>query len=134
MSKNINKTIRKWSIETNDYGRLFVSDEWNTQSVLIYGLDNDGIPQIAYDSPLSIPKDVKNYINKIAYLFTGVIASKGICNNASIKIYYLSSYYVVVGMNNDIPKWYKVYETTSGRPYFNFKGTREYLDDYIRLS
>ena len=134
MSKNINKTIRKWTIETNDYGRLFVSDEWNTQSVLIYGLDNDGIPQIAYDNPLSIPKDVKNYINKIAYLFTGVVASKCICNTASINIYYLSSYYVVVGINNDIPKWYKVYETPNGRPYFNFKGTREYLEDYIRIN
>ena len=134
MSKNINKTIRKWTIETNDYGRLFVSDEWYTQSVIIYGLDNDGIPKIAYDNPLSIPKDVKNYINKIAYLFTGVIAAKCLCNTASINIYYLNSYHVVAGINNEIPKWYKVYETLKGRCYFNFRGTREYLEDYIRLS
>ena len=134
MSKKVNKTIRKWTIETNDYGRLFVSDEWYTQSVLIYGLDNDGIPQVAYDNPLSVPKDVKNYINKIAYLFTGAVATKCICNTASINIYYLSNYYVVAGINNDIPKWYKVYETVKGRPYFNFRGSREYLDEYIRLS
>ena len=134
MSRNINKTIRKWTIETNDYGRLFVSDEWYTQSVLIYGLDNDGIPQVAYDNPLSVPKDVKNYINKIAYLFTGAVATKCICNTASINIYYLSNYYVVAGINNEIPKWYKVYETVKGRPYFNFRGSREYLEEYTRLS
>ena len=134
MSKKVNKTIRKWTIETNDYGRLFVSDEWYTQSVLIYGLDNDGIPQVAYDNPLSVPKDVKNYINKIAYLFTGAVATKCICNTASINVYYLSSYYVVAGINNDIPRWYKVYETVKGRCYFNFRGSREYLEEYTRLS
>ena len=134
MSKNINKTIRKWTIETNDYGRLFISDKWNTQSVIFYGLDNDGIPRVAYDNPLSVPKDVKNYINKIAYLFTEAIASRCLCNIASMNIYYVSSYSVVAGINNDIPKWYKVYETVKGRPYFNFRGSREYLDEYIRLS
>ena len=136
MSKNINKTIRKWNIEEDNEGRnlIWISDLFTSQSAIVYGLDNDGIPQIAYDRPLSIPLDVKNYINKIAYLYTGVIASKCICNNASINIYYVSSYYVVAGMNNDVPKWYKVYETPNGRAYFNFKGTREYLDEYLRLS
>ena len=136
MSKNINKTIRKWTIESDKEGRnlIWISDDFTSQSAIVYGLDNDGIPQIAYDRPLSVPKDVRNYINKIAYLYTGVTASKCICNNASINIYYLSSYYVVVGVNNSTPKWYKVYETPNGRAYFNFKGTREYLDEYLRLS
>ena len=136
MSKNINKTIRKWFIEEDKEGRnlIWISDLFTSQSAIVYGLDNDGIPQIAYDRPLSVPKDVKNYINKIAYLYTGVIASKGICNTASINIYYLSSYYAVVGLNNSIPKWYKVYETLNGKAYFNFKGSREYLDEYIRIN
>ena len=136
MSKNISKTIRKWKVEGDKEGRdlIWISDEYNSQSAIVYGLDNDGIPRIAYDNPLSVAKDVKNYINKIAYLFTGAVATKCICNTASMNIYYVSSYYVVVGINNDIPKWYRVYETVKGRPYFNFKGTREYLDEYIRLS
>ena len=136
MSKNINKTIRKWDITEDKEGRdlIWISDLYTSQSAIVYGLDNDGIPRIAYDNPLSIAKDVDDYIKRIAYLYTGVIASKWICNVASINIYYLSSYYVVAGINNDIPKWYKVYHTVKGIPYFNFRGTREYLDDYIRLS
>ena len=136
MSKNINKTIRKWTIEEDKEGRdlIWISDLYTSQSAIVYGLDNDGIPKVAYDNPLSVPKDVKNYINKIAYLFTGAVATKCICNTASMNIYYVSSYYAVVGINNDIPRWYKVYETVKGRPYFNFRGTREYLDEYIRLS
>ena len=136
MSKNINKTIRKWTITEDKEGRnlIWISDLFTSQSAIVYGLDNDGIPRVAYDRPLSVPKDVDNYIKRIAYLYTGVIAAKCICNTASINIYYVSSYYVVVGINNEIPKWYKVYETVKGRPYFNFRGTREYLDEYIRLS
>lgn len=136
MSKNINKTIRKWTIEEDKEGRnlIWISDLFTSQSAIVYGLDNDGIPQIAYDRPLAVPKDVKNYINKIAYLYTGVVASRSVCNTASINIYYLSSYYAVVGLNNAIPKWYKVYETTTGRLYFNFRGAREYLDEYIRIN
>ena len=136
MIKNISKTIRKWKVEGDTNGRnlIWISDLFTSQSAIIYGLDNDGIPKIAYDRPLSVPKDVKNYINKIAYLFTGAVATKCICNTASMNIYYVSSYYVVVGMNNDIPKWYKVYDTPKGRCYFNFRGSREYLDEYIRLS
>ena len=133
MSKNINKTIRKWTITEDKEGRnlIWISDLFTSQSAIVYGLDNDGIPRVAYDRPLSVAKDVKNYINKIAYLYTGVIASKCLCNTASINIYYLSSYYVVAGINNDIPKWYKVYETVKGRCYFNFRGSREYLEEYI---
>ena len=133
MNKNINKTIRKWTIEEDKEGRnlIWISDLFTSQSAIVYGLDNDGIPQVAYDNPLSVAKDVKNYINKIAYLYTGVIASKCLCNTASINIYYVSSYSVVAGINNDIPKWYKVYETVKGRPYFNFMGSREYLEEYI---
>ena len=136
MSKNISKTIRKWTITEDKEGRnlIWISDLFTSQSAIVYGLDNDGIPQVAYDRPLSVAKDVDNYIKRIAYLYTGVIASKCLCNTASINIYYVSSYYVVAGINNDIPKWYKVYETVKGRPYFNFGGTREYLDEYIRLS
>ena len=136
MSKNINKTIRKWTITEDKEGRnlIWIRDLFTSQSAIVYGLDNDGIPRVAYDRPLSVPKDVDNYIKRIAYLYTGVIAAKCICNTASINIYYVSSYYVVVGINNEIPKWYKVYETVKGRPYFNFRGTREYLDEYIRLS
>ena len=136
MSKNISKTIRKWTITEDKEGRnlIWISDLYTSQSVIVYGLDNDGIPRVAYDNPLSVAKDVDNYIKRIAYLYTGVIASKCICNNASINIYYLSRYYVVVGINNDIPKWYKVYETVKGSPYFNFRGSREYLEDYIRIS
>ena len=133
MSRNINKTIRKWTIEEDKEGRnlIWISDEYNSQSAIIYGLDNDGIPKVAYDNPLSVPKDVKNYINKIAYLFAGAVATKCICNTASMNIYYVSSYYVVAGINNDIPRWYKVYETVKGRCYFNFRGSREYLEEYI---
>ena len=136
MSKNISKTIRKWKVEGDKEGRnlIWISDEYNSQSAIVYGLDNDGIPRIAYDNPLSVAKDVKNYINKIAYLFTGAVATKCICNTASMNIYYVSSYYAVVGINNDIPKWYKVYYTSKGVAYFNFRGTRDYLDEYIRLS
>lgn len=136
MSKNINKTIRKWTITGDEYGRnlIWISDLFTSQSAIVYRLDNDGIPQIAYDRPLSVPKDVDNYIRRIAYLYTGVIASKCICNTASMNIYYLSSYYVVVGLNTAIPKWYKVYTTSKGRPYFNYGGAREYLDEYIRIN
>ena len=136
MSRNISKTIRKWTIEEDKEGRdlIWISDLYTSQSAIVYGLDNDGIPKVAYDNPLSIPLDVDDYIKRIAYLYTGVIAAKCICNTASINIYYLNSYYVVAGINNDIPRWYKVYETVKGRPYFNFRGTREYLDEYSRLS
>ena len=134
MSKNINKTIRKWTITADKEGKdtICISDLWTSQSVIVYGLDSDGIPELGFDRPLEVPKDVKEYINKIAYLYTGVIASKCICNTASINIYHASNYYVVAGMNNSIPKWYKVYHTAKGRAYFNFGGTREYLDEYIR--
>ena len=136
MNKNINKTIRKWTITEDKEGRnlIWISDLFTSQSAIVYGLDNDGIPRVAYDRPLSVPTDVDNYIKRIAYLYTGVIAAKCICNTASINIYHISNYYVVAGINNDIPKWYKVYETVKGRPYFNFMGSREYLDEYIRLS
>ena len=136
MSRNINKTIRKWTIEEDKEGRdlIWISDLYTSQSAIVYGLDNDGIPKVAYDNPLSVPKDVKNYINKIAYLFTGAVATKCICNTASMNIYHVSSYYAVVGINNEIPKWYKVYTTSKGRCYFNFRGSIEYLDEYIRLS
>ena len=136
MIKNVSKTIRKWKVEGDKEGRklIWISDLFTSQSAIVYGLDNDGIPKIAYDRPLSVAKDVDNYVRKIAYLYTGVIASRCICNNASINIYHASSYYVVVGINNEIPKWYKVYTTSKGRCYFNFRGNREYLEEYIRLS
>ena len=136
MIKNINKTIRKWTITEDKEGRnlIWISDLYTSQSAIVYGLDNDGIPMVAYDKPLSVAKDVDDYIKRIAYLYTGVIASKCLCNTASINIYHLSNYYVVAGINNDIPKWYKVYETVKGRCYFNFRGSREYLEEYTRLS
>ena len=136
MSRNISKTIRKWTITEDKEGRylIWISDLFTSQSAIVYGLDNDGIPKVAYDNPLSIPLDVDDYIKRIAYLYTGVIAAKCICNTASINKYYLSSNYVVAGINNEIPKWNKVYETVKGRSYFNFRGSREYLEEYIRLS
>ena len=135
MSKNISKTIRKWTISEDEEGRklIWISDLWTSQSAIVYGLDADGIPEVGFDRPLEVPKDVKEYINKIAYLYTGVIASKCICNTASINIYHISNYYVVAEINSNIPKWYKVYHTAKGRAYFNFGGTREYLDEYIRV-
>ena len=107
MSKNINKTIRKWTISEDEEGRklIWISDLWTSQSAIVYGLDADGIPEVGFDRPLEVPKDVKEYINKIAYLYTGVIASKCICNTASINIYHISNYYVVAEINSNIPKW-----------------------------
>lgn len=62
-----------------------------------------------------------------------IIASKGICNTGSINIYSIDEREETLqaGINNQKPRTYKIYYTSKG-VYFNFKGTREYLSDYIR--
>ena len=63
-----------------------------------------------------------------------IIASKGIANTASINIYSIdeSEETLKAGINNQKPRAYKIYYTSKG-PYFNFRGIREYLGEYIRV-
>lgn len=64
-----------------------------------------------------------------------VIASCGLCNVASLNIYdieYGIDDYVVVGLNSQKCRSYKLYTNTKGT-YFNWGGTRYYLDDFMRI-
>ena len=64
-----------------------------------------------------------------------VIASKGLCNIASLNIYKIENGiddYVIAGVNNLNVRKYKLYNSTKGT-YFNFGGTRNYLNEFIRL-
>lgn len=63
-----------------------------------------------------------------------VIGSYGICNSASLNIYEVVNDiddYVMAGFNNDKPRKYKVYYTGKGS-YFNYKGSRYYLNEFMR--
>lgn len=61
-----------------------------------------------------------------------VIASHGLCNNASLNIFEAEEERVLVAINNNRPTWYKLYVNTKG-VYFNFGGSRYYLSEFIRL-
>lgn len=62
-----------------------------------------------------------------------VIASHGICNNASLNIFEAEEERVLVAINNNRPNWYKLYTTDKG-VYFNFRGIRYYLSEFIRVN
>ena len=64
-----------------------------------------------------------------------VIASYCIVNTISLNVYQLeegADYYVLAGLNNDKPRKYKLYDSSKGS-YFNFKGNRYYLNDFMRV-
>lgn len=63
-----------------------------------------------------------------------VIASYGICNTASLNIYAINDEKVLVGMNNDKPRWLKIYDPAM-RAYFNYKKMGKiYLDMFCRVN
>ena len=61
-----------------------------------------------------------------------VIAVIGLTNTASINIYDINDEEIVVGVNNIKPRTYKLYHTNKG-VYFNFKGSRYYLNEALRV-
>lgn len=61
-----------------------------------------------------------------------VIAVIGLTNTASINIYDINDDEIVLGINNNKPRTYKLYHTNKG-VYFNLKGSRYYLHDAIRV-
>ena len=61
-----------------------------------------------------------------------VIAVIGLTNTSSLNIYDVNDEEIIVGLNNQTPRTYKLYHTTKG-VYFNFKGSRYYLHDAIRV-
>lgn len=63
---------------------------------------------------------------------TKLIAVIGLTNTSSLNIYDVNDEEVLAGINNEKPRKYKVYVNTKGY-YFNFKGSRYYLHDAIRV-
>lgn len=61
-----------------------------------------------------------------------VIAVIGLTNTSSLNIYDVNDEEIIVGLNNQTPRTYKIYYTNKG-VYFNFKGSRYYLQDAIRV-
>lgn len=63
-----------------------------------------------------------------------MIGALGLCNTASINIYEINDYEekVLAGLNNQKPRWYKLYCTRKGL-YFNFGGNRYYLHEFMRV-
>ena len=63
-----------------------------------------------------------------------VIASRSLFNSGSINIHdviYGIDDFVLVGINDNKPRKYKLYYTPSKGAYFNLFGHREYLIDYL---
>lgn len=61
-----------------------------------------------------------------------VIAVIGLSNVASINIYDITDESILAGINKDKPRKYKLYINSKGY-YFNFRGTRYYLDQAMRV-
>ena len=61
-----------------------------------------------------------------------VIAVIGLTNTAFLNIYDVNDEEIVVGINNNKSRTYKLYHTNKG-VYFNFKGSRYYLNEAIRV-
>ena len=61
-----------------------------------------------------------------------VIAVIGLTNTAFLNIYDINDEEIVVGINNNKSRTYKLYHTNKG-VYFNFKGSRYYLNEAIRV-
>lgn len=61
-----------------------------------------------------------------------LIAVIGLTNTSSLNIYDVNDEEIIVGLNNQTPRIYKLYYTNKG-VYFNFKGSRYYLQDAIRV-
>lgn len=61
-----------------------------------------------------------------------VIAVIGLTNTSSLNIYDVNDEEIIVGLNNQTHRTYKLYYTNKG-VYFNFKGSRYYLQDAIRV-
>lgn len=61
-----------------------------------------------------------------------LIAVIGLTNTSSLNIYDVNDEEIIVGLNNQTPRTYKLYYTNKG-VYFNFKGSRYYLQDAFRV-
>lgn len=63
-----------------------------------------------------------------------VIGACGLSNTASLNVYEIDSYggYVIAAMNNFRPKRYRLYSNSKGS-FFNWSGSRYYLDDFMRV-
>ena len=62
-----------------------------------------------------------------------IIASKGLTNNHGLAVWNLNDYEIVVSLNYGTKRTYKLYYNTKG-VYFNYKGSRHYLDEFIRTA
>ena len=60
------------------------------------------------------------------------IAIKGLTNTASLLIYDIDDYAVTVSLNKGVKREYKLYSTNKGF-YFNYKGNRYYIHEFIRM-
>ena len=114
-------------LKTKEYYQLVNNKTLYTDYPIKYQDTDD----IAYNNPYVIPEYVKKSIKKYLY---EVIASKTITNTISINIYnivYGLYDKVLVGINNNKPRYYNIYSSNKGN-YFNLGG-RQYLSDFIRL-
>ena len=62
-----------------------------------------------------------------------IIASKGLTNNHALLVWNVNDEYIQVSLNEGTKRWYKLYSTNKGF-YFNYKGSRFYLDEFLRTA
>ena len=62
-----------------------------------------------------------------------IIASKGLTNNHALLVWNVNDEYIQVSLNEGTKRWYKVYHTNKG-VYFNYKGARYYIHEFIRTA
>ena len=62
-----------------------------------------------------------------------VLASCCITNIASLNIYDLNDRAVKIGLNNEKPRWRKIYSTSKGH-YVKWGGSRYYLSEFIKIN
>lgn len=75
------------------------------------------------------------YREKVENRKKEVIASYGLTNTASLNIYSIDfgiDDFVIAGINSLKSRKYKLYSTNKGI-YFNFGGTRFYLENFLKV-
>lgn len=62
-----------------------------------------------------------------------IIASKGLSNNHALLVWNVNDEYIQVSLNEGTKRWYKLYSTSKGF-YFNYKGSRYYIHEFLRMA
>lgn len=61
------------------------------------------------------------------------IATKTLTNVSGLAIYEYTSDEVLIGFNNEEPKWVEIEYDVDGEPYVNFYG-QQYLNEFIKTN